>query len=302
MRRQTTPLLVVMSALLACTPSGTDDLTSGYEAHNSEVSPPPSEDTLTMGVSAYAPGTPTTYVVTGGVPGDEVYVLHGPNAEDVGLCPDVLSPDCLHLDAPVWVAASGSFDSSGIAALTYTLPAARTDLIGREAHIQAVQLGALDALVSPLVTRVIQSPPCVDEDMDGLCDAEILDWETACGDAIVDGVELCFAFVADVEDRPDITTVYYMTTVPIVGWQFDVTDGLFSGVSGDAAGGMRVFVEGTVAIGISLTLTPIEPGTGVLVRLGWDDVTDATTLSAIAVLEDATEASSLIVNDGHVML
>ena len=112
---------------------------------------------------------------------------------------------------------------------------------------------------------------------------------------------MCFALVADVESHPDVTSIYYMTTLPIVGWQFDATDGVYSGTAHDAAGDFMVFAEDTGALGFSLTLTPIEPGTGLLVRLGWDELSADTVVSAIGVLEDATKATSFLANDGGIL-
>jgi len=132
-------------------------------------------------------------------------------------------------------------------------------------------------------------------------DPSAAEWEAACTEHIVDGVETCFAFLPETSaDGSTYAVIHYLSTVPIYGYQFDLVDGLFSGVTSEVAGGFWAIGLDSTLLGVSLTLDAIEAGTGVLLEAGFTDVSEDTVITSLIVGggPDYLEVSSVVLGGG----
>jgi hypothetical protein len=94
--------------------------------------PPPGS--LEVAVTPIVPGQPATWTITGGYPGDTVYLLRSPNSVGQGPCHRVLGA-CLTIRAPFARQATLTLDSNGEASVTLQVPAHITP--GRSFAFQA---------------------------------------------------------------------------------------------------------------------------------------------------------------------
>lgn len=94
--------------------------------------PPPGS--LEIAVTPIVPGQPATWTITGGYPGDTVYLLRSPNSVGQGPCHRVLGA-CLTIRAPFARQATLTLDSNGEASVTLQVPAHITP--GRSFAFQA---------------------------------------------------------------------------------------------------------------------------------------------------------------------
>lgn len=127
------------------------------------------------------------------------------------------------------------------------------------------------------------------------------DWEEACTEHIVDGIETCFAFIPETSaDGRTFAVIHYLSTVPMYGYQFDLVDGTYNGTTAEVAGGFWALAMETTLLGVSLTLDSIEPGTGVLLEAGFEEVSTRTRITPLIVGDgpDYLEASSVVLGGG----
>lgn len=127
------------------------------------------------------------------------------------------------------------------------------------------------------------------------------DWEEACTEHIVDGVETCFAFIPETSaDGRTFAVIHYLSTVPMYGYQFDLVDGTYNGTTAEVAGGFWAIAMETTLLGVSLTLDAIEPGTGVLLEAGFEEVSTSTRITPLIVGDgpEYLEASSVVLGGG----
>ncbi len=106
--------------------------------------------------------------------------------------------------------------------------------------------------------------------------------------------------VSDCDDEPSNSVeVYYDTSTPIAGFQFDVDGVTVTGAGGGAAedAGFTVSNSATTVVGFSLTGSTIPAGTGVLVVLEVTGSADDACLSGLVISDSDGQAVDVLVED-----
>ena len=126
-----------------------------------------------------------------------------------------------------------------------------------------------------------------------------------CGDCNGDGPDMCWdgSYECDTSDCPDqpggSVEVYYNTSTPIAGFQFDVDGVNVTSADGGAAGdaGFTVSSSATTVIGFSLTGATIPAGSGVLIVLEVDGNTADACLSDVIISDSSGNAVDITVEN-----
>lgn len=151
------PLTLVLAGCAASPdPSPWNDaavpLAQALPSTSADVVAPPMT-TLAMTVDPLVPGQAATWTVTGLNPGETVYIARSGAGLGAGWCPPAAGGLCLDLLDPVELHAQRTADGSGVATVTFTVPA--TAPAGLTFGFQAVALRGTNSTKSPAVERTL---------------------------------------------------------------------------------------------------------------------------------------------------